>query len=105
MKATEKDMTPVVLTVDTLITLVERMGSLEREVVALRQSLSNRIDMTANDSEEAINNVYKHCIPDISPDGRLVFKAYNNIADPVQAFVQAEIVEESAQSAAGGSSE
>lgn len=95
-KATEKDMTPVVLTADTLMALVERVVTLERQTAGLRELINGKHDALAGELSEAVDNIYKHCIPDIAPDGRLVFRAYNNIADPVQAFVQAEIIEPSA---------
>lgn len=91
--ATEKDLTPVILTADTLMNLVERVITLERQIAELRETVKINDQRIVNDMEESIDNVYKHCIPDIAPDGRLVFKAYNNIADPVQCFVQAEIIE------------
>jgi hypothetical protein len=93
MKATEKDFTPVVLTADTLMNLVERMVTLERQVLELRELVKTKHDSLAGDLQESVDNLYRDCTPDIAPDGRLVFKAYNNVADPVQAFVQTEIVE------------
>lgn len=81
----------VMLTVDTLMALVERVGSLERAVAELRTAIAKNHDEAAGNLQKSLDSVYSQCIPDLLPDGRLQFKAYDDNASPVLGVVQAEI--------------
>lgn len=93
-KATEKDLTPVVLTADTLLALVERIGALERDNAEMRKLITNNQNECADNLQKSLDSVYIQCIPDLMEDGRLRFKAYDHNANPVLGLVQAEIAVE-----------
>lgn len=93
-KAEAKDMTPVILTADTLISLVERVGKLERDNADLRVLVTKNHAENADNLQKSLDSVYSQCIPDLMEDGRLRFKAYDNNANPVLGLVQAEITTE-----------
>ena len=93
-KAEEKDFTPVILTADTLLTLVERVGALERDNKELRALVQKNHNEVADDLRKSLDSVYTQCIPDLMEDGRLRFKAYDDNANPVLGIVQAEITTE-----------
>lgn len=93
-RAEEKDLTPVILTADTLMTLVERVGALERDNADLRKLVAKNHDECADNLQKTIDGVYTQCIPDLLEDGRLQFKAYDNNASPVLGRVTAEIIVE-----------
>lgn len=90
-KAEDKDLTPVVLTADTLMVLVERVGALERDNAELRKLIVKNHDEAADNLQKSLDSVYSQCIPDLLEDGRLQFKAYDNNANPVLGIVTAEI--------------
>lgn len=89
--AEEKDLTPVILTADTLMALVERVGAVERDNAELREMIAKNHAECADSLQESLDSVYSQCIPDLLEDGRLQFKAYDNNASPVLGIVAAEI--------------
>lgn len=94
LKAVEKNLTPVILTADTLMALVERVGALERDNADMRKLITKNHDECADNLQKSLDSVYSQCIPDLLEDGRLRFKAYDNNANPVLSTVAAEITVE-----------
>lgn len=92
--AKEKDLTPVVLTADTLLSLVERMVNIERENVELRTLIKTTRADLSRELEDTRESIYTQCIPELTDDGRLRFKAYDDNANPILGIVQAELTAE-----------